>query len=291
MFTEDWPDFEKLWRRTMVEDRSIRAHPSQEQLDAAAVGDAVPEDVIAHLSTCARCRRDVDALTRVVAALAEPIVLEDPPEDLWERIRRELEETPADDAPTQDPSARSEPRDRRGSAPERSHSAVPHDELDGRRGRRRWRVTAVAAAAGIVLGAGGAAMIGGMFGEPEELEPSAPPPVAMVGEAVLVPATQDDVQGTARMVVSDADGEQLVVSVSDLPADGYYEVWLRDEAASRLISLGTVSSTTTTLPVPPGVDLSRFPIVDVSQERFDGDPSHSGVTVAAGPMIVQDGEE
>jgi len=113
----------------------------------------------------------------------------------------------------------------------------------------------------------------------------------MVGEAVLVPATQDDVHGTARMVVSDADGEQLVVSVSDLPADGYYEVWLRDEAASRLISLGTVSSTTTTLPVPPGVDLSRFPIVDVSQERFDGDPSHSGVTVAAGPMIVQDGEE
>ena len=84
---------------------------------------------------------------------------------------------------------------------------------------------------------------------------------------------------------SSPDGAlRLTVDVSEGPQEGYYEVWLRDEQASRLISLGTVSGQTTTLPVPAGVDLDRFPVVDVSQEEFDGDPSHSGVTLAAGAM-------
>lgn len=264
----------------MAEDSTVGTHPTHEQLAAAVSGDAAPEVIAEHLGTCARCREEADALARVLTALAQPIPLEDPPPLVWERLRAELEPSGAVELSVQELPVHDEQR-----------SPTSSDELAERRSRRPlWRVAAVAASAGLVLGAGGAALLGGMLDEQEAPEPFSPPVAEMVGEAALVSTTEDDVQGTARMVVSEADGEQLLVSVSALPADGYYEVWLRDEAASRLISLGTVSSTTTTLPVPQGVDLSRFPIVDVSQEHFDGDPSHSGVTVAAGPMIVQDGD-
>lgn len=271
----------------MTDDNRSNAHPAPDQLSAAAAGDAVPDAVTEHFATCMRCRDDVDALARLLAALAQPVALEDPPADVWDRIRGEiggdLSDAPSEaDLPSQDhPSVTTG----------RSHIAAPHDELKDRRRRKpRWAITAVAAAVGIVLGAGGAALVGAILGGPEDPETPEPPPVATIGEAVLDPTTKDSVQGTARMISSDADGDQLVVSVSDLPEKGYFEVWLRDEDASRLISLGTVTSTTTTLPVPQGVDLARFPIVDVSQEDFDGDPSHSGVTVAAGPMAVDDGQ-
>ena len=36
--------------------------------------------------------------------------------------------------------------------------------------------------------------------------------------------------------------------------------------------------------IPPGVDPSRFPIVDVSVEPVDGDPTHSGDSVLRGEL-------
>ena len=38
--------------------------------------------------------------------------------------------------------------------------------------------------------------------------------------------------------------------------------------------------------VPDGLDLAEFPVVDVSEEHFDGDPSHSGDSVVRGPLDV-----
>ncbi|WP_422116456.1 anti-sigma factor domain-containing protein [Brachybacterium sp. UNK5269] len=277
------------------------AHPAPEQLSAVAVGDPVPAAITEHLESCAPCRRELETIARVLDALVEPVALEEPPAGLWERIQQGLD-APADPATAPAPAARPLPATgpaggdedetddaTAAAAPPPSAPAATRDELAARRRRRpRWSLVAVAAAAGLVLGAGGAALLGGTLGGDEEQPSPTPPPVAKVGEAVLDPVTEDDVRGTAEMVSSEADGDQLVVSVSTLPAEGYYEVWLRDAAASRLISLGTVSAETTTLPVPAGVDLEQFPIVDVSQEHFDGDPSHSGVTVAAGPMTVAD---
>lgn len=255
-------------------------HLTEEDLASIAAGQAPAAEAAAHLRSCSGCRQDLDRTERVLSALAEPITLQEPPRDVWEGIEREL-------GIQQDPDA--------GPVPRRDTPAAPGPERSGGGGdtdtvaflpraqRRRWPLITAAAAAGLVVGAAGAAVVAGLL-TPRDEGPGTPPQPVAVGEAVLAPVTDREVEGRAEMVAEPDGGLRLTVNVSEGPREGYYEVWLRDEQASRLISLGTVSGRTTTLPVPAGVDLDRFPVVDVSQEEFDGDPSHSGVTLAAGAM-------
>jgi anti-sigma-K factor RskA len=74
------------------------------------------------------------------------------------------------------------------------------------------------------------------------------------------------------------------LDVAGLPASrrgDYYEVWaLRTPA--RLVSLGTFrvgADGRARMSMRLTVDLRRFPILDVSRERADGDPAHSTVSV------------
>ena len=80
------------------------------------------------------------------------------------------------------------------------------------------------------------------------------------------------------------DGERvLVLDVSGLSqGDGVYEVWLLDSDAKRLVSLGLLDGSTGRFVLPPEVDVSDFPVVDVSIEPVDGDPAHSGDSVVRG---------
>ena len=108
----------------------------------------------------------------------------------------------------------------------------------------------------------------------------------LIGTAVMASVTTDGSPARAEMTRA-ADGEMhLAVHVPQVPApeDGYLEVWIRDEAASRMISLGTVTRQDTTLTVPEGVDLASYPVLDVSHEHFDGDPSHSTLSLWVGEM-------
>lgn len=112
----------------------------------------------------------------------------------------------------------------------------------------------------------------------------------MFGGATLEPVAAQDFSGIADMVQRDDGSMELTIEISNAPdpAEGYFEVWLRDEEASQLISLGAVTRESTTLEVPAGVDLSEYNVVDVSHEHSDGDPGHSGVTLAAGLMEPED---
>ena len=51
----------------------------------------------------------------------------------------------------------------------------------------------------------------------------------------------------------------------------------------RLVSLGPVRADGT-YDLPAGLDPAAFPIVDVSGERIDGDPTHSGDSVLRGQL-------
>ena len=51
-----------------------------------------------------------------------------------------------------------------------------------------------------------------------------------------------------------------------------------------MVQVGVVRGGTTTLALPEGLDLAEYPIVDVSLEPLDGDPTHSGVSVARGEL-------
>jgi hypothetical protein len=248
----------------------VAPSPSAEQHltpDLLAAGDAdrsAAENQ--HLSTCPECRLEAAAFRSVADALAEPTELAELPDGLWERIEGALaEETPE----TEDTGS---------------------DVGRARDRRRVWPLAAAAAVVGVVVGAGAlglyGALVGTSPGDPGD-GPAPAPPVA-VGSAVLEPVAAADVSGQAEMTQAPDGRLQLRVELTEVPSGGYREVWLRDAEASRLISLGTMSATSAELPVPDGVDLDRFPVVDVSQEDFDGDPSHSGTTLAAGAMETAD---
>ena len=87
----------------------------------------------------------------------------------------------------------------------------------------------------------------------------------------------------ARIV--ERDGQlQLELDVADLPeADGFYEVWLIDTNVEGMFSLGTINGEGT-LDVPAGVNPADYPVVDISIEPVDGDPTHSGQSVLRGVL-------
>ena len=61
-------------------------------------------------------------------------------------------------------------------------------------------------------------------------------------------------------------------------------MWLLGADGKRLVSLGLLDGTTARFPLPPEVDLSQFPVVDVSLEPADGNPAHSGDSIVRGTL-------
>jgi hypothetical protein len=96
--------------------------------------------------------------------------------------------------------------------------------------------------------------------------------------------------GEARLVQRD-DGLHLVVDVEGLsPAEqaDFFEVWMLTPEGSDPQSLKKFpveeSDTVIDVPIPPGVDTNRFPVVDISEEVDDGDDTHSGKSVLRGTL-------
>jgi hypothetical protein len=90
---------------------------------------------------------------------------------------------------------------------------------------------------------------------------------------------------TARLVET-GDGLRLEVAVADAdlpPADGFHEVWLLDPEAAGMVSLGPLR-TDERYQLPPNVDYHDFPVVDISAEPTDGDPTHSGASLLRGTL-------
>ena len=156
---------------------------------------------------------------------------------------------------------------------ERIDAATREPELERRR-RRRWLLPAVAAAAAavvLVAALGAFALIGDDGGD-------------VVASVDLEPLG-DGGTGTARLVERDG-ALQLHVDTEDVdPGDGYLELWLIDPTVTQLISLGPLRDDGI-YDVPSQVDPSAFPIVDVSIEPVDGDPTHSGQSVLRGELIL-----
>lgn len=59
-----------------------------------------------------------------------------------------------------------------------------------------------------------------------------------------------------------------------------------DREVVDMVPLGVVRPGTQTVALPAALDLARFPLVDVSVEPLDGDPTHSGVSVARGELDI-----
>jgi hypothetical protein len=184
---------------------------------------------------------------------------ETPPEGIWDRIAAEV----ADDAATTGspvvplPDSLEPEGAKVYSMPRRVPPAV-------------WAVGAAAAVVIAIFGL--VAAIGG--GNDADL----------VASSVLERLQGETAEGTADLV--DEDGSlrlQLDTSGLDEDGDTFLEVWMIDPTVSELVSLGPLRSDGT-YDLPPGMDAAAFPIVDVSIEPLNGDPTHSGNSILRGQL-------
>jgi hypothetical protein len=278
-------------------------HPDPERLVLAAL-PAEPADpaVVAHLRDCARCRSEVADLRRTVELAREAGVadtLPPPPRRVWEGVAAELglpgerngqvdgilgvaperpDGEPDERAPGGDRDASLEPRPGDGPDPDRA-TALPAVAGTTRRGRRVL-VPLVAAAIGLGAGIG--------VGHVVAPAPSATPVGGPVGRLAPVGGLDPGASGTVAM--ADARGEREMVvqvrGVTNLAGGDHLEAWLMDPTGTRLVPLGPLDGTGGdfhgTFALPAGVPLGEFDRIDVSTERWDGNPGHSTLSVLRG---------
>jgi len=183
--------------------------------------------------------------------------LEQPPENLWDDIASEFGLAMESDADDSDD--------------EQLAEVIPIS------GWKRYARPVLVAAAVIALVAVGVGTLVSTGDESAE--------TSVLATAELEPLGESG-SGSAELITT-GDGElALAVDFSGVTAeDGFHEVWLLDPDVTKLVSLGPARSDGL-YQVPSGLDPTVVPVVDVSFEIFDGDPSHGGNSVLRGVLEV-----
>ena len=236
-------------------------HVDDDVLALLALGEQVGTAADrAHVQECELCADEVAALAEVVGlARGEDAELVAPGPQVWERISAELalggagaaEPAPVETAPA---------------------DVVP---LAPRRRPRSWGWIAGAAAAGVLIGGVGVAWALNRDDRATDV----------VATATLEPLPGWSAAGSASVETTRDGTRVLVVDVEDgTPTSGFREVWLLTPDAKGLVSVGTLDGSSGRFDLPAGLDLTEFPVVDVSQEPFDGNPAHSGDSIVRGAL-------
>ena len=224
-------------------------HMDEETIALLALGESVAGANTSHLNSCVACQSKVDQMRAIVDS-ARTITDEDrpisPPDDLWQSITDEIE---ADGAVFSQRPAK---------------------------GGLRMGWFALAAAVGIIVGSLGTIIA---------VDQQSPAPT--IAQAELEPLPGQEARGVAQ-VRETSDGPVLLVDVPDLPQpDGYYEVWMLSPEADSMVSIGVLGQgAVNEFPLPAGMDMQAFPVVDISVEQFDGDVTHSGASLARGTLAT-----
>lgn len=240
-------------------------HLSTDALTALALGES--DASAEHLATCAHCRAEVsslrDAADRFRAADIWPI---EPPAAVWGRIAADIA---ALDEPAAAPIAQPATPSARATASTRSPDVARRRRFSGR------SLIAACAASALVAASLAVLLVTQLGGGPRSID---------IAGAVLEPLGSS--VAPARAEVIERDGQRLLVVDADaLPTvDGYLDVWLLDADAQQMVSLGVMDAASTELALPADLDLAAFPVVDVSVEPYDGDPTHSGDSIWRGAL-------
>jgi hypothetical protein len=262
-------------------------HIDEETLALLAIGDVGPSGADAeHLAACAECRDELDDLRRVVsvARSARGVDLVPPSPAVWARIATDLgfDERGAGDDPTQSQSQSQPQPVAAGSGQAPSPDVAPRRR--GARLRRRTVVmlTAAAGVVGLVVGLGvGASVFGGRADQPTT-------DAAVLSRTALDPLPGwTGATGSAELERSGDGRLTLVIDLDHRAAEGdapLREVWMMRSDLRGLVSVGFLDGDRGRFVVPSGVDPSSYPVVDVSAEADDGDPTHSGDSVVRGTL-------
>lgn len=234
-------------------------HLDAETLALLALGEeAAAREDRAHLAACQECQAELDSLASLVQAARPsdgPEVLVTPPPRVWRAIESELGASPAPEL-----------------------KIMP---------RPRWRrILPVAIAAAAVAGG----LIGGITGAVIARSGPAQTPAhsVVVARFALHPLPQfpryRGALGTAALE-RQASGLRLTISVRAPAGPGFFEVWLLARNGVSMISLGDLNRDRTgSFAMPPGVDVRNYSRIDVSLQKFNGNPAHSKISVVRGSM-------
>lgn len=231
---------------------------------------------------------DLESILCSLGGTDEPLL--EPPESVWAGIERELDGadasgTTAAHSSISDTSAVAEV--------EAVHSPesgdLPPDNVVPFRRPRRNVILAAAAAALLIAGiAGYAALRSG----DDALEREVVASVDLDSAGLQVP---NSASGVARLVQADDDRWEVELQVDDLEASGLdpaddditLELWVLAPDATDMHSIGVLDASSADngrFALPAGVEPADFPIVDISLEPDDGDPTHSGQSLLRGEL-------
>ncbi len=274
-------------------DWRVSMHLAPDELALVAIGDG-NSGSRDHVQTCPICRDEVDSLSAVSAILAGggPVPVR-APDHVWTAIAAAItdadtltESSARDDLVEPSLAARAVVDGRASDAvradpasvtrfgAQRRHSRSRASDRAPRRRFSGLSLLGAAAAGAAVMGLGSVAL--NADGQDSD---------QLVASAELAPL-EDSVQaGKAEIFERDGEGV-LRLDTNSLPAvaDGYLEVWLLGDDASGMVTIGTLSNGATEFVLPRGLSTDTYPIVDVSVEHFDGNPTHSGESLWRGPL-------
>jgi Anti-sigma-K factor rskA len=269
-------------------------HCDDETLSLLALGEPGPVEVEEHLRTCMQCAGELATLRRVVMAardVVEPLPLDlqpvAPPPRVWDQIAAAtgvqvtarssevIRNASAEPEPTSPTPERQTPG---GPTPGRSLPAIPRQPGKGS-GRRPNRSVLAVAAVSLIFGllAGG---LGTWLATGRSSNPASPQVVAATKLAglPLAPAAVGHAD-----VIETPQGRQLDLDVQKLGTpNGFYEVWLIDPTITKMVAIGVLNGSEGRFSLPDGVNLSSYPLLDISIQPLDGDPKHSGKSVLRG---------
>lgn len=257
------------------------SHLDADRLVFIALGEEHPTDAErSHLGTCPDCPGELAALTHVAAVGRETRDTSDlpmPPSRVWDQIVAATTGATVTAGATDGAGANvtAGATDGVGAGPAGVRPALATvSQLPA-----RWARTVVVALAAAVLGIVGTV---GAFHVSERVNR---PTVAAQTVLTAYGDTPATAHGSAELLSRNGQ-TALEIHVADLPpAPGYYEVWLINPNDLQMISVGVLGGQSdVVLPLPSTVDISRYRLVDVSAELYDGNSAHSGHSLLRGTL-------
>lgn len=274
-------------------------HLDAELLSLMALGEPLGADADAdHLANCPQCRETLRALQHAVHVatldLAD-IELEAPGSQTWTAIHQALGLSPE---------LAADPLSRRAAGPPMSSSppagpaaadtpgteplAAPIPLRQGAKKRlARPRFWIAAAAAGIVVGIAAGWIAAGVLeraGTPAPTASQSAPAAVVLAQTSLTPLPSHTGTGEAQVQQLPDGSRRLAIRLSNDPISGFRGVWVGSADLSKMVSLGVLANDSGVFTIPAGIDLAQYPVVDISNQPYNGNPAHSADSIARGTL-------
>jgi hypothetical protein len=273
------------------------SHVDPNRLPLIALGEPMASPIdSAHLAECSQCASDLERLRFAVkvgrASMSVGVLLQPSP-GVWGSIEADVAAAPTIPRPVSPPAAvipeappgrldPIAPAVDRDEQVDRDDQLDPGDEVDPDDRPRHtmsprqlgFTLAGIAVAAAIII----ALAIGWHV-----LRPDSANTVATANLQAL--PDWGNASGTAvvRQLVSGARQVQVRVTI-DRPGSGVREAWLATSDLKHFVRLGVLHDGTGTFALDGGVDLSRYDLVDVSDQSSGATSGHSADSIVRGSL-------